>query len=245
LSLKISLRALMALFLAASLPMAWLSVYVRECNFARVLEARGHRVTWKSDTGMPFRWLPNDRIDKVTCAPHQTLDDDTLAALEGLSALECLDLTESLVTDDDLARAARAPSLVWCILAWTRVTDRGVAHLERLPKLTMLDLSGTAIGDPTLDWLARSQVSELNLNCCHLFTSAGLQELAKSRCLTSVELCSTPTHASDLPALCQNPSLYRISLMNAPLIMDDLRELEGWEQILPFILHRKIEVVTY
>jgi hypothetical protein len=199
LKFKISLRALFVLFLAASLPLAWLGNYrqaiLREHQQAAILESYGDKVTRRSSTE-GYRWWQGDRVVKVECAELRSLDEDSWRALESFAELEELDLSFTQVTDEDLARVARCQNLSACHLAGTGVTDQGLAHLERLPKLAKLDLKYLSlVGDATLAWLGRSQVKELSLAGCSSVSWEGLKELTKSRVIEELDLSnSTPNN---------------------------------------------------
>lgn len=237
---KISLRALIALFVAASLPLAWLANYrrtvLREYEHAAILESYGDTVTWRSSL-RKLAWYETDHIAKVVCADRlermieerryvQSLDEPTLAALESLTGLESLDLSRSLVTDGDLRRAARCPAIVSCNLAWTRLTDRGVQHLERLPNLAELDLTGTSISEATLCWLGRSGVTRLNLTKCRRVRS--LYDLTKSRALVELDLTGMPIQDGNLRALRQIVSLRRLSVCHTRVSRTGIQELGQW-----------------
>ena len=112
-----------------------------------------------------------------------------------------LDLSNSKITDDDLARIVKeykngrkltSLNLSNC----TNITDAGLAHLAELP-LTQLNLSGCEnITDAGLAHLTGLPLTQLNLSECENITDAGLAHLAKLP-LTQLDLsyCENITDA--------------------------------------------------
>jgi hypothetical protein len=66
------------------------------------------------------------------------------------------------VNDDGLAHIAKLPALEVLDLRWTQVTDAGLQHLHAHPTLRELDLRGTAV---TAEGVA---TLEQHLPDCHI-----------------------------------------------------------------------------
>ncbi len=114
-----------------------------------------------------------DRVIKVDLA-GQTITDEDIARLGGLSELKSLDIERTAVTDIGLAQLASCTKLESLYLSDTQVTDAGLYHFRQLPKLKILYLNRTAVGDDGLAhlrrmtslewlWLERTSVTDAGL----------------------------------------------------------------------------------
>ncbi|MGB7326022.1 MAG: hypothetical protein WBD31_14205 [Rubripirellula sp.] len=79
---------------------------------------------------------------------NSDVTDQTLDYIEGMANLRELDLNDSQVSDDGLAKLSLLTGLEVIRLRATTVTDVGLEqHLSRLPSLKRLDLRGTSVSD--------------------------------------------------------------------------------------------------
>ena len=91
---------------------------------------------------------------KVTFKPKFSVDlsqsqvtDSDLAHVKALSGLEHLDLSESQVTDAGLAHLKGLSKLISLTLFRTKVTDAGLVHVKGLTSLELLNLQGLNVTD--------------------------------------------------------------------------------------------------
>ena len=84
------------------------------------------------------------------CGEENSVTDNDLAQLKGLTALQMLDIPGTLLTDAGLAQLQGLTALEYLNLAGTRITDAGLAHLKGFTALQCLDLENTQISDAGL-----------------------------------------------------------------------------------------------
>jgi Leucine rich repeat/Leucine Rich repeat len=92
----------------------------------------------------------NDHGDQLHRPPawYRTLLGDNF-----MNPVLSIRLTETNVSDSDLARVARLSQLAFLDLTDTQITDSGVAHLSRLRHLEVLTLANTSVSDAGLSSL--------------------------------------------------------------------------------------------
>ena len=127
----------------------------------------------------------------LTNLPLQTQLKTYLQA-NGKGLLEIIDLSDSKVTNEDIAWIApHFPNLTSLDLWNTRVTDAGLQHVAGLNNLTKLNLWGTLVTDVGLQHVAGlNSLTTLNLGDTRV-TDAGLQHVAGLNSLTLLDLKGT------------------------------------------------------
>lgn len=84
-------------------------------------------------------------------------DDESLAAMGGLTNLKVLNLTATAITDAALPALLKFEQLVELNVAGTQLTDESFLALGRLPALKKLNVANTGIGFDTIDTLIGSR----------------------------------------------------------------------------------------
>lgn len=82
---------------------------------------------------------------------HSTITDEGIAALDNLSDLEALLLSDSQITDAAAKHLARHPKLSNLQLVGTHWTDKSTPWLGQLTEMVQLSLRGTEISDAGLE----------------------------------------------------------------------------------------------
>ncbi|MEO2015903.1 MAG: DUF1549 domain-containing protein [Fuerstiella sp.] len=140
-----------------------------------------------------------------------TVGDEGLAAVEGLTNLDTLFLSDSGVTDLTLSRFSKLQKLERLYLDRTSVTDEGVSGLVGLSTLTTLSLNGTKISDACLKAISGLKgLEELSLSDTAI-TDDGMQFLAESAVLQTLSLNGTTVSCAGLAHL---GSLSRLKTLN-------------------------------
>ena len=145
-----------------------------------------------------------------------------LAKIGQLSHMGHLDLTETNVTDADLAALRGASSLKSLVLNDTSVSDEGLKHLIGLP-LTTLNLRRTKITPAGLESLAQmGGLQVLDLSATDAVRQ--LEPLAKLTSLEWVVLSRAEIPDSVFDVLSQLPKLGRLTLQSARLSEERLKK---------------------
>jgi Leucine-rich repeat (LRR) protein len=107
------------------------------------------------------------------------ITDDGLAALEGLSHLQSLDLSHAQITDAGLEHLSGLTRLQSLNLWNTQITDAGLVHLGGLIALRSLNLSNNKLTDAGLAHLqGLTRLQSLNLSGVQV-TDAGTKHLRR------------------------------------------------------------------
>lgn len=124
--------------------------------------------------------LPNGpfRLEGIHLDDSKRVDDESLAQLAGLSALQVLQLSGTNISDAGLRHVESLTSLQNLHLDNNpRVTDAGLGHLKALPKIYGLHIQGTQTTDEGLKHLSQmQQLHNLQLGQTQI-TGKGLQML--------------------------------------------------------------------
>jgi len=130
----------------------------------------------------------------------------SLAHLKSWPALESLNLSGDLVTDDVLLTLPETDQITSLSLHGTAVTDKGLVGVSRLKNLEELDLLLTRVTDAGLATIGAS--SSLRALCLgggrfeeRLITVQGLQQLLRLKHLERLDLRYVLLTEADLPAL--------------------------------------------
>jgi internalin A len=128
-------------------------------------------------------------------------EDSYLASIEGLHALDELDLRATRVTDAGLAHLTGLNALTHLNLDETGISDEGLKYLVQLSGLKQLDLMGTRITDAELAIVANL----INLESLDLaetaVTDAGLLHLAILKRCKTIDVMGTRVTAEGVAAM--------------------------------------------
>ena len=136
-------------------------------------------------------------ITEIDLSESQVTDAD-LAELKGQIDLDELNLHGTKISDIGVAELAGLKGLQALYLDDTQITDIGAAHLERLTRLESLYLDGTKISDQGLEYLDDlTRLEELSLGYTAI-TDSGLLSLARLKACDAWRLTAraSPTPAS-------------------------------------------------
>jgi hypothetical protein len=122
-------------------------------------------------------------------------DDDILASVSQLKRLECINLSDTRITDAGLSHLRKVPSLLSVSIDGAGITDGGLRHLAGL-KLRALYLAGTAVTDRGVVYLTgMHELNELNLGDTDV-TDAAIPSLLKLKKLEFLGLSDTRVSAA-------------------------------------------------
>jgi serine/threonine protein kinase/Leucine-rich repeat (LRR) protein len=142
-------------------------------------------LTWVFAQGGTARIVPAGGAAPLTVAAVGELPDETYA-------LKSIDLSQSSVTDRDLAQLAAADGITELSLAQTRVSDAGLAALRPLTNLAVLDLTQTRITNDASSALAPlRELRELSLSETAITDQGVVKLLTTAPQLTSLNLSGT------------------------------------------------------
>ncbi len=232
--LALTLRAGMALVVAAALGLGWLVSWTRAQRRAiAIIEAAGGIVHFDYQK-TPFgsvdhtkpvpgaRWLralvgdePFRSVHYVSLSARKTCNDAALAQVANFPRLEVLQLEGSAITDAGLAVIRGLRRLERLDLGWTAVTDAGLANLEGLNSLVLLNLNHTNITDAGL-----AHITGLR-NLSHLVLSEtsvgdqGMAYLSGLSALHHLDLEKTGVGKAGLEKLCGLDELIHLDITGA------------------------------
>jgi hypothetical protein len=116
----------------------------------------------------------------LTGQPVTDKDIGSLRLSRCLNCIECLNLSDTNLTDDGLKIISTLPRLYWLQLRNTQVTENGLNALSGAPSLEMLEISGTSIDDQAIPILASFRKLKHLLILRTRITDDGLQKLRES-----------------------------------------------------------------
>jgi serine/threonine protein kinase len=127
---------------------------------------------------------------------------DTSSVMASGKPLACITLDQRLVSDEELARLVKFPSIFSLRLAECfAIADSGMRHIGELPALNSLVLSGTRVGDEGLLALRKcSQMRQLHLRGTRV-TGSGMATISQFSQLSDLELGSLPISDASLAEL--------------------------------------------
>src|SRR3954468_3612276 len=132
---------------------------------------------------------------------YSQFSNDSMASLERMHNLRRLYLRDDSITDDALQHIAGLTKLEELDLYGVKLTDSGIAHLKDLKEMRKLILLGAPITDESIPVLAgMTHLRELNLYRSRI-TNAGLAKLATLRELAAVDLRYSRVTASGVETL--------------------------------------------
>ena len=228
-----SLRTLMLFMLVMSVGFAWLGWKAQRLRNEQEAVAKIERMGGSVNVGNDHLGTdPGMRpaIDRFVCKllgfPGPSMNysvnwvdlsdtdvtDADLAALRELTNLDELHLDRTQVTDTGLEHLKELTNLRWLFLGGTQVTDAGLEHLKELTNLLTLGLSGTHVTDTGLEHLKELP----NLECLDLSGTQVADTLLEHRKellnLESLRLMDTDVTEEDIEKLREalpNCSIYR------------------------------------
>jgi len=161
-----------------------------------------------------------------------------LTGLKGLSNLELLDVSDSKISDNDLAKLPVLPHLLEIRFRAYSISDNGITHLVRFPTLQRLDLTEAPITNAALSDIARmTSLERLNLRGCRMITDAGLAHLAKLPKISYLNLEQSGVTGDGLVHLTDVKSLKHLVVGVRQVRRD---KADAWRKAVP---GRKVEFV--
>jgi hypothetical protein len=143
---------------------------------------------------------------------------EKIAALPSLSAL---DLTGTVLKDEQVAKLAGAKTLKVLLLGGTRVSDAGLKQLAGLSALAILDLTGTDIGRGGFGVIAQfPELQVLGVSNCIDLKANGLNQLTKLKHLSALYLGGETLWVDYLKVLQANNLLDRVSIHQGIVSID-------------------------
>jgi tRNA A-37 threonylcarbamoyl transferase component Bud32 len=136
-----------------------------------------------------------------------------------------IDLSNTRVTDDDLAHLEGLNGILGLSLVNARITSRGLAHVRGLSGLRWLDLTGTQVDDEGLVEVRRfTRLVWLFLNDTRV-SNAGMGRLEGLSQLQTLGLGGTRVGDVGLPQLAKLPQLRALGLYNTPVTDEALKHV--------------------
>jgi hypothetical protein len=251
---QFSLQSFLLLVVAIAVPTAWFAAELRRAESQRrtvaAIRATGAWVTYD------YRWYAflagietGDLSDPPLPVPQwlmASLGEDFFAdvamvafaldpaekpaldcrILQGLVHITYLGLSETQVTDADLANVAELTNLTKLHLGKTQITDQGLIHLKGLANLRELWLDDTQVTDAGLKHLQNLVgLTDLRLSGASI-TDAGLEHLSGLTGLESLTIDRTQIAGPGLAYLKALPDLKDIHLANTPITDAGLQHLQ-------------------
>ena len=189
--LQFSFRSLLVLVTLLCVALSlWVVPLERRRRAVTAIEALGGSVSFVDGqtTNESFpkaflrRWLPQaylDEVEQVGLSNTQVTNAE-LAHLEGLTALQGLWLDDTQVTDAGLEHLQGLAGLRQLWLINTQVTDAGLAHLKGLTSLQSLGLTNIQVTNSRLANLRRLAGLKLLILDSTQITDAEMAELEKA-----------------------------------------------------------------
>ncbi len=154
---QFSLRSLMMLVVALSLPCSWLAVEIRQARshvaVVGVIDNLGGKVTCSSRLSWINHFVGADLFVDSFSIKFASVSDAQLDSIKGLEGPIVLDLSDSGMTDSQLARLCDNDAILGLNLDSNRITDSGIASLETLHGLKVLSLVDTEVSNAGLTHL--------------------------------------------------------------------------------------------
>eukprot|EP01123_Difflugia_compressa_P002361 TRINITY_DN13063_c0_g1_i1.p1 TRINITY_DN13063_c0_g1~~TRINITY_DN13063_c0_g1_i1.p1 ORF type:complete len:182 (-),score=14.96 TRINITY_DN13063_c0_g1_i1:77-580(-) len=122
----------------------------------------------------------NATMEVLHVASCGGMNSNRLVCLGNIRNLNCLNLSDNLITDERLACLSEMEGLTSLYLVSSLITNNGLHHLSRLVNLRSLDISFCSLitdeGCLIISQLF-TRLEELSLSKCHKVTEYGLQHL--------------------------------------------------------------------
>lgn len=165
-------------------------------------------------------------IDRVK-AINARIDDQGLAALQGLPNLECLELSGTRITNADLGYIKELSGLRWLYLDKTSINDDGLMTLRGLSNLEVLVLSQSAVRGHGLRYLKNLRnLRVLNLSDCEIYDDE-LRYLGSCDQVQTLALANTPIRGMGLEHLQTMSKLNVLNIGGCALREGSLKHLES------------------
>jgi hypothetical protein len=172
--------------------------------------------------------VPNTGVATVrpSCLIVAKMTDAGLKQVKGLTKLQKLGLSGTMVTDAGLDRIKGLTNLQSLSLGKTQVTDAGLKHLKGLTGLRTLGLIMTNVTDAGLEHLkGLTNLQSLSLGGTRV-TDAGLEHLKGLAKLQSLNLMWTKVTDAGLEHLKGLPKLQRLGLSGAKVTDEGIKKLQ-------------------
>jgi Leucine-rich repeat (LRR) protein len=171
------------------------------------LAATGHDVT-----GEVFKYIGSIHSLKHLLLDHTETNDEDMACLRDLTALETLSLAGTWVGDEGVANCARMLRLQRLDLSETIVRGTCLDDLQQLRELKSLHLGKCQVDDFGLEFIGRSiSLVELDLSGTKI-TNLGLAQLASLKNLRKLDLGANRISDAGLAVLSHLPELRQLKL---------------------------------
>ena len=141
------------------------------------------------------------------------ITDSTLEMLEGVAAIEWLDIGWAQITDTGLDHLSALTNLRWLTMGGNKLTDTALQFLRQMPQLEYLDIGGTQRTDSGL-WSL-------------LLNDAGVQAIASVTELRELRLNGTNITGRQLAMLKGLGKLERLSLQGCKRLRNDAAGVLG------------------
>jgi internalin A len=180
-----------------------------------------------------LKYLQDCRRLQVLRLPHADSNGDalTLECIRDLPELRVLDLSEAMLSAEQLSCFKFVPQLCVLRLAKVSLGDEGLRRLRFLKQLEELDLRETGVVGPGLTALkGMTSLRTLDLHG----TAVGGADLANLKDLTLLEdldLSETHVQDEDMASLAGLTNLTRLNLMETDVRGPGLRRLRGLKRL--------------
>jgi hypothetical protein len=155
---------------------------------------------------------PNDRHVTSINFCGQPVDDDLLAQLRHLPALQSLNASDCKITGGQLKYLAGLNQMASLVLSNTAIDDKGLENISLLESIESLILCDTAISDAGLDHVAELRnLKILDLSKTKV-TDAGIKKLLPLASLEHLLLAETSLTDAGLDQLASLPKLRRLTI---------------------------------
>jgi Leucine-rich repeat (LRR) protein len=143
---------------------------------------------------------------------NSAIADPTLESVAKLTSLEVLRLRRTSVSNDGLKNVSGLVGLRAIDLRNSKISDEGLEHLSGLEKLGDIELEKTNVTDAGVKKLAGLPLKSLNVNYCTSITNASLETLGKITTLESIQMDYTKVNDEGMPEIAKLKKLKRLRL---------------------------------
>ncbi len=192
--MRFGLRTLLVATLILAVPMAWLSLLVRDAQIQSETTARMGRSGFHFAYNSAVSYSTDSRFDQSARQSKATkLIDDCLGMrLFGRAIAVHVDNDSNLTSIQNISQLE---NIQLVDLSYTDVTDQHISHLRSLPRLRTIYLSGTDIGDAGVQEIKHlKELRRLSLAGTQI-TDLGVESLAEA--INLQHLCLSGTRVTD------------------------------------------------
>lgn len=177
--------------------------------------------------GTPQNEPPDQRVTSLRFNPdtEKKIDPKVFDHLPALFRINSIDFSNMELTNEQISKLDKNPSLSGLVISGTKIDDKGMAVLEKLPKLQSLILENTAVTDAGLVHLAKlPNLAVLDIAGTKV-TDAGMKTLADLPKLNHLVIRNTAVTDLGIQEFSRSPKLGLLSHENTTITPEGIEKL--------------------